>query len=88
MPQVRIYENAADRQAAYRQRCAQRPDCKPIPTVPGYRRWNAMKSQALLLIEQVASEMESYYTQRSETWHDSERAEAFSEALESLEQIA
>ena len=88
MPQPRKYASAAHKQAAYRQRCAQRPDYKAIPTVPGYRRWNAMRMQALSFLEQVASEMECYYNQRSDSWQDSERGEAFTEAMDSTAETA
>jgi hypothetical protein len=46
-----------------------------------------MRSQALSLLDQVISEMKCYYTQRSDAWQDSERADTFSETLDSLEQI-
>jgi|FrelakmetLWP11LW_1041352.scaffolds.fasta_scaffold124280_1 hypothetical protein len=88
MPQIRKYANAAERQAAYRQRCAQGQQFKAISQTPGYRRWNAMKAQALSLLEQIASEMQCYCNQRSDAWQDSERGETFVDQMDTLEQIA
>ena len=47
-----------------------------------------MRAHALSLLEQIASEMETYHGQRSESWQDSERAETFAEVMESLAEIA
>ena len=47
-----------------------------------------MRKQALGLLNVVIDEMEIYYDQRSETWQDSQRAEAFLETKESLEEIS
>jgi hypothetical protein len=47
-----------------------------------------MRKQALSLLEQVACEMETYLTQRSEAWQDSRRGEAFVEMTELLADIA
>lgn len=88
IPQIRKHASAAERQAAYRQRCAQTEKSKAIPQIPGYRRWNAMKSQALSLLEQIASEIECYCNQHSDAWQDSDRGEAFTEAMDTLGQIA
>ena len=88
MPTPKKYANAAARQAAYRQRLAAQAYPKAIPPVPGYRRWNVMKSQSLLAIETMVAEMESYYDQRSESWQDSSRGEAFCEVIESMSDIA
>ena len=40
------------------------------------------------LLEQVALEMETYYDQRSEAWQESESGETFTEALESVTELA
>jgi hypothetical protein len=56
--------------------------------MPGQRRWDAMRRQALCFVEQVASEMETYNEQRSEKWQDSEKGEAFIEMMESIAEIA
>ena len=47
-----------------------------------------MRDRATSLLEQVVSEMETYYGQRSEAWQDSERAEAFLEVMETLAEMA
>lgn len=92
MPTPKTYANAADRQAAYRLRCKERDQATdradPIPRAPGHRRWKAMNKQALRLVEQIACEMETHYDARSDTWRDSERGEAFAEAMESVAEIA
>jgi hypothetical protein len=56
--------------------------------MPGQRRWDAMRRQALCLIEKVTSEMDMYHEQRSEKWQDSEKGEAFIEMMESMADIA
>lgn len=86
MPAVKKYASAAARQAAYRARCkARRESQQSIPaTGPVYRRWLGMRMQALSLLEQVAREMETYHTRRSEAWRESERGEMFVEMMESV----
>ena len=90
MPTTRKYASSAARQAAYRERCKAQDEPLPAAPVTGavYRRWEAMRKQALSLLEQVACEMETYQTQRSETWQDSPRGEAFVEMMESLADVA
>ena len=46
-----------------------------------------MRKQALSILEQVTGEMEVYSDQRSEAWRDSDRAEAFTELMESMTDI-
>ena len=88
MPTPRKYANAAERQAAYRQRLAAQTQSKTIPQAPGYRRWKAMRSQSLCILESAITEMETYHDQRSDTWRDSERGEALAEMTESMAEIA
>ena len=88
MPTPKKYASAAEKQAAYRQRLATQPHPKPVSSIPGYRRWNVMKSQSLSAMETMIDEMESYYDQRSESWQNSERGEAFAEVIESMSDIA
>ncbi len=47
-----------------------------------------MRNQAVSLLEEVARQMESYHTQRSDAWRDSERGEAFIEIMESIADAA
>lgn len=90
MPMARKYATNADRQVAYRQRCAQRRSVSaaPAPTggLPG-RRWHAVFGQAHGLLAAVAEEMAHYWDARSEAWQDSERGERFTEKTEALEEI-
>jgi hypothetical protein len=46
-----------------------------------------MLSQAQQLVSQAASEMQSYYEERSEAWQESSRAEELLNKLECLEEI-
>jgi hypothetical protein len=87
MPTPRKYASAADRQAAYRQRCLARTQAKPIPTVQGHRRWYAMRCQCLSILDMAISEMDVYLDQRSDVWRDSERGEALVEMIESMTEI-
>ena len=90
MPATRKYASSAQRQAAYRARCKARFDPPPGAPATGsvYRRWEAMRKQALILLEQVVCEMATYHAQRSEPWRDSRRGEAFAEMMESLADAA
>lgn len=88
MPTPRKYASAAERQAAYRQRCAARAESKPIPAVSGHRRWRAMRCQCLSVLDTAISEMDIYLDQRSDVWRDSERGEALVEMIESMTEIA
>ena len=92
MPTLRKHANTAEKQAAYRQRLAAQTQAESkanaIPTVPGHRRWRAMRSQSLCILDAAISEMESYHDQRSDAWRDSERGEALSEMMESMAEIA
>lgn len=47
-----------------------------------------MRMQAIFFLEQIASEMECYYNQRSDSWQDSERGEVFTEAMDSTAETA
>jgi hypothetical protein len=90
MPTTKKHASSAARQAAYRERC--KAQGKPPTAAPAtgsvYRRWEAMRKQALSLLEQVVCEMETYHTQRSEPWQDSPRGEASAEMLDSLADAA
>jgi len=98
MPAQKKYATAAQRQAAYRRRCAAQrevelaskgmPALPRVPSMPGHKRWDAMRTQALCLVEQIASEMETYHDERSEEWQDSQRGDSFTELIESVEEIA
>jgi len=92
MPRARKYQSNAQRQAAYRQRCARQGDTSlvahqstPIPSVPGRRRWKTVIQQAYDLLHCAADEMQDYLDGHSEAWQDSQQGEALVEMLESLE---
>ena len=97
MPQARHYENAAQRQAAYRQRLAQAraaqleakglPPLPAVPTLPGQARWSALLTQAQWALAQVCQEMQDYYEARSATWQESERGACFQERLEAVQEV-
>lgn len=95
MPTPRKYETAAQRQAAYRQRCRQRQisthsdaglTLAAIPPAPGHRRWKAMSHQATCILEKALTEMEAYYDDKPERWQDSEKGEALCQTIETLEE--
>jgi len=105
MSQTKKYPSNAHRQAAYRQRTAhaheiQRmarglPQPPAIPTMPGSARWAAMVQQAQLNLDVASAEMQSYYDERSQSWQESDRGEAFvqrmeaiNEALESMDDLS
>lgn len=97
MPARRKYDSHRERQAAYRarQKAAHqelldtkgRHSLGAIPTIPGYRRWQAMTVAALAILETARREMAEYYEDRSESWQDSEPGESFLERTEALEEI-
>jgi hypothetical protein len=98
MPQPRKYETPALRQAAYlrRTQAAQQallmqrglPPGPAIPTMPGTDRWKATIAQSKRLLEAVCEEMQNYHDDRSETWQESERAEALLERREALQELS
>ena len=87
MPTLRKYATNAERQAAYRARCAMVPPPAPItPARPGPRRWTALIRQAHSLLETIRKEMGDYVATRTDAWHDSEHGDAFQERLALLEE--
>jgi hypothetical protein len=97
MPTPRRYPSAAARQAAHRQRqrAARQQELQakglpPLPavtTIPGHSRWQALTHQARLLLQTVHTEMQDYYEQRTATWQESERGEAFHEQLQTVQEV-
>jgi hypothetical protein len=94
MPAPRKYDSPADRQSAYRARRKAEhnellsskglPAMPPIPTMPGDRRWDAMLQMAYTLLQSTHTEMQEYFDLRSESWQESERAEAFTDRMDEL----
>ncbi len=58
-----------------------------IPSLPGTHRWKATLRSAQALVAQVSEEMQQYSDNRSEDWHESERAEIFAERLAEVEAV-
>jgi hypothetical protein len=96
MPTPKKHESAAIRQKTYRTRMAAAtksalkakgfPPAPVIPTMPGTRRWSAMKEHAAALLGAVLSEMEDYMGERSEAWAESEKADEFQEDINQIEE--
>ena len=97
MPQERKYAKPANRQAAYRERCARArrielaakglPGLPAISTMPGWPRWNASIEAARELVERTHAEMQEYFDERSEEWQDGERAEEHQEKTASVQTL-
>jgi len=95
MPETKKHLSNAARQRAYRcrQNAARRaeqaakglPALAAIPTMPSLGRWRALRANAVKLLETLASEMQDYVDDRSEEWQDSDKAQAFQEALDLVE---
>jgi len=96
MPQPKVYESHAQRQAAYRRRCQdarrQQLQAKGLPvlpaisTMPGTVRWNQAMAHVCSLLALIEQEMQAYYDDQSEAWLESERADQFQERLEAVSQ--
>lgn len=96
MPTPRRHAHPAARQAAYRHRLAEArrkeqegkglPPLPTVATLPGHRRWQALLRQADLLLRTVQEEMQDYFHERSETWQQGERGEAFLESLQAVQE--
>jgi len=97
VPTPRKYESAAARQkptglarpppARIRSRAACRRGAG-IPTMPSAARWRSLKEGALRLLETLEGEMRAYADERSEAWQESERGEAFEEAVDLVAEAA
>jgi hypothetical protein len=82
----------AEKQRAYRDRLKQRaagqlPAAPILTNIPPERRWKALQEQARTALQTMLDEMEAYQDERSETWQESERGEAFNERIDALESI-
>lgn len=87
MPTPRKHLSAAARQAAYRQRLKRAKETSKTntwPTKPGYRRWEVMTKHSKDVLDIVLMEMQDYFDERSDAWLESERAEAFSDKMDTL----
>jgi hypothetical protein len=80
----------AEKQRAYRDRLKQRaagelPAAPILTNIPPERRWKALQEQARNALQTMLDEMEAYRDERSDTWQESERGEAFQERMDTLE---
>jgi len=97
MSQPRQYADNAAKQRAYRARQADAcrreqaakglPAAPSLPTLPSQARWQALLARARCALETLRDELQAYHDARSETWQQSERATAFLEHIESVEQV-
>lgn len=97
MPTPKQHEDAAARQRAYRERQAAAreaelkakglPVAPPISTMPSKARWTALEAQAKATLQTLRDEMENYHSERSESWQESERGEAFGDRIQALDEI-
>jgi hypothetical protein len=94
MPPSRRYAANAAKQRAYRARQAHAreeelrakglPPRAPLPTIPTRARWEGLVEQARQMLALARDEMQTYSDDRSEAWHESDRAAAFLEYLDHL----
>ena len=97
MPQPRIHDSAAARQAAYRARREQArkadlaakglPSLPVIATLPGWTRWNASLMAAHAMIACTLEEMNGYFDDRSESWQVSDRGEDHQALIAAVEEV-
>jgi len=90
VPRPRKFESDALRQRAYRRRKRKAlppdlPRAASVATMPSLARWKTLLSKAELLLETAKDEMGGYFDERSESWQESERGEAFQERIQNLE---
>lgn len=92
MPAPKLHADAAARQRAYRQRekasrQARRgalPAC--IRTTVGPARWKELTARAVHILETLICEMEDHRGRRSEAWQESEKADAFQETIDLVQE--
>ena len=94
MAGMRRYATNAERQAAYRTRQEgvpipplYLPALAPLSTVPSTARWRSALDLATRLLQAVSEEMQAYSDERSEAWHDGERAETLHENLDQVNEM-
>ena len=96
MPRPQKHQDPAARQRAYRQRTklartkAPTLNGLPAPTslssMPSTKRWNELRRVAEAAMQTLFDEMESYRDERSEAWQEGDKAEAFQEILDKVEE--
>jgi len=97
MPQKRTYNSNAERQKAYRDRIRLSPEPRAGDTLPGRsklsnvpseKRWRVLVQSARDALVQVQDEMDEYGSERSDAWHETERAERFTERMLAVSEMA
>jgi hypothetical protein len=96
MPTPRRHESAAARQRAYRRRrklartgsleLESLPQASSIAAMPSTARWKELRRQAGAALQTLLQEMETYQDQRSESWQEGDKGQAFQEVLDKLEE--
>ena len=99
MPQPRIYETAAQRQQAYRDRknrdrvalasmveSTQVP-APALPNMPPIRKWRAGLEVVYRIAVQIRDEMQAYSDDRSEAWQESEAGEQLHENIDKITEL-
>jgi hypothetical protein len=54
----------------------------PIPTLPSWERWKALQEQARVSLQTILDDMQSYFDDRSERWHESDKGVEFQERID------
>jgi hypothetical protein len=92
MPTPRKHENASAKQRAYRERQITRrlEGSRPGKRFGSHRaataRCKTVQAQTLELLCSLKEELQAYWDDRSETWQESERGEAFQNLIEQVEE--
>jgi hypothetical protein len=55
--------------------------------MPSRARWEGLVAQARQVLALARDEMQTYYDDRSDAWHESDRAAAFLEDLDHLQAV-
>jgi len=98
MPQPRLHASHAERQAAYRRRQRQAQSqqvqeyglllhlATALSATPGKVRWRQLAVIATTAMELAGDEMDTYYDARSESWQESDKADAFKENQDAVQE--
>ena len=97
MPPIKHYPTNAARQKAFRDREALArqkerqakglPMAPAIPTIPAEPRRSALIEHARSALHTARDEMQDYHADRTESWQQSDRAEAHLERIEMLDDL-
>lgn len=97
MPTPQIHADRAAKQKAYRDRqkaaiaeqlaAKNLPTVSIIPTMPSAARWKALHEQARRALQTMLDEMQAYRDERTDTWQESERGEAFTAMIDQAQEM-